>query len=134
MAEFALLQTNVGDMVKDLDEACHRSMDPPSMPPPIVTSQQRTGRRGRPRIEIDPVFLANALTHRGPHMLEHITNCSARTIRRRALEQGIVEPGLPVFTEQTEEDGRVSRVHISTTAPTSTLSDEELDALTAATL
>lgn len=129
-----MLQNNAGDMVKALDEACHRSMDPPSMPAPAVTHRHRTGRPGRPRIEIDPAFLANALVHRGPHMLEHVTNCSSRTIRRRALEQGLVQPGLPVFTEQIEEDGTITRLHTSTTAATSNLSDEQLDTLIAATL
>lgn len=133
-AEFAMLQNNIGDMVKALDEACHRSMDPPSMPPPIVAHQSRTGKPGRPRIEIDPVFLTNALSHRGPHLLQHVTNCSARTIRRRALEQGLVQPGRPVLTQQMGEDGRMTRVHASTTPPTSDLTNEELDALMATTL
>lgn len=121
-------------MVRDLEEACHRSMDPPSMPPPPITYHKRTGRPGRPRIEIDTSFLTNALAHRGPHTLEHVTNCSARTIRRRALEQGLVEPGVPVFREQVEEDGTVTKIHTSTTAPTSNLSDEQLDTLVASAL
>lgn len=121
-------------MIKELDQAYHQSMDPPSMPPPSLTHRQQTGRAGRPRIEIDPVFLATALTHRGPGLIGRVAGCSSRTVRRRALEQQLVEPGTPVFAQHVQPDGEIARIHTSTAAPTSNLSDEELDALVSSTL
>ncbi|KAJ7730009.1 hypothetical protein DFH07DRAFT_781776 [Mycena maculata] len=56
--EYATLQTSISDMVTALDLACHESMDPPDGGPLVVTRRVRTGRRGRPRIEIDAQFLS----------------------------------------------------------------------------
>lgn len=115
-------------MVDDLDRACHESLDPPDGPPPIVVQRIRTGRRGRPRIEIDPHFLSHALLLRGPTGIAPTVGVSSRSIRRRALQYGLVEPGAPVFQIVLGPDGTHQTIHTSTSAPISDMSDEELDA------
>ncbi|KAJ6572969.1 hypothetical protein B0H10DRAFT_1964257 [Mycena sp. CBHHK59/15] len=64
--EYGILQTSISDMVTALDLACHESMDPPDAAPLVVAQRVRTGRRGRPRVEIDSQFLSAALDLRGP--------------------------------------------------------------------
>jgi len=117
-------------MVSALDEACHQSSDPFLGRPVPVISQIHTGRRGRPRTEINPQFLQYALGLRGPTGIsKSLQTCSSRTVRRRALEYGLVEPGDPVCVEEEHSDGEVVQVYTSSTAPSSTLSDEHLDSL-----
>ncbi|KAJ7892490.1 hypothetical protein B0H14DRAFT_3684931 [Mycena olivaceomarginata] len=65
-AEYSLLQTSISDMITALDLACYESLDPPDAPQLVVARRVRTGRRGRPRVEIDPQFLRAALDLRGP--------------------------------------------------------------------
>lgn len=124
--EFATIQQSISNMLALLEEARHLSSDPPTGARLIVTTQVSTG--GRPRIEIDPAFLSHALTLRGPtHLRAIFGGASARTIRRRALEYGLVEPGQPVYTDTPQPDGSVSRTYTSTSAPVSTITDDELD-------
>jgi hypothetical protein len=113
--------------VDDLDEASHRSSDPPDGPSLAIVNPSFTGRRGRPRLNIDPTFLAYSLELRGPKALASILNCSSRTIRRRALEEGFVEPGFPVLQATAAPDGSLTMEHTSGTPSMSYLSDEELD-------
>ncbi|KAH9831803.1 uncharacterized protein C8Q71DRAFT_714853, partial [Rhodofomes roseus] len=128
-AEFTHLRSGVSNMVETLDEAIHRSSDPPSGPPLVVAQRVRTGRRGRPRVEIDPMFLETGLQMRGPVGLAPIFSCSSRTVRRRALEHNLVAPGEPVMQEVTDVAGNVLRTYTSTTPPVSALTDDELDAV-----
>ncbi|KAJ7833195.1 hypothetical protein B0H13DRAFT_2370544 [Mycena leptocephala] len=86
--EFATVEQSVTDMVAALNEACHQSSDPPTSSSLVLTTRQSTG--GRPRVDIDPTFLSHALTLRGPAHLRDVFNVSARTIRRRALDYGLV--------------------------------------------
>ncbi|KAJ7124393.1 hypothetical protein C8R44DRAFT_734882 [Mycena epipterygia] len=55
-----------------------------------------------------------ALALRGPSHLHNIFNVSARTIQHRALEYGLVQPGMPVYTDTPQPDGSVSRIYTST--------------------
>ncbi|KAJ6477881.1 hypothetical protein C8R47DRAFT_984653 [Mycena vitilis] len=114
-------------MVSDLDEARHISSDPPDAPDLVVTRRVSTG--GRPRIEIDPQFLSQALDLRGTTHLARVFNCSSRTVRRRALAYGLALPGAPVYTDTSRPDGTVARTYSSTTRAMSTLTDEQLDTL-----
>ncbi|KAJ7798084.1 hypothetical protein B0H14DRAFT_3492899 [Mycena olivaceomarginata] len=123
---FATIQQSISNMLALLEEARHLSSDPPAGACLIVTTQVSTG--GRPRIEIDPAFLSHALTLRGPtHLRAIFGGASARTIRRRALKDGLVEPGQPVYTDTPQPDGSVSRTYTSTSAPVSTITDDELN-------
>jgi hypothetical protein len=106
-------------------QARHLSSDAPDGPRLIVTHRVATG--GRPRIEIDPQVLQEALNLRGTTHLAALFNCAPRTIRRRALEYGLVEPGAPVYTDTPRTDGTIVRTYASTSRPVSVLTDEELD-------
>lgn len=114
-------------MIGCLDSACQQSSDPPERSFGSTTSQTSTGLPGRPRIEIDPELLSIALDLRGPTHLAPIFNCHPRTIRRRALEHGLVEPGDPVYVDYEQEDGNVLRIYRSSASASSNISDEELD-------
>jgi hypothetical protein len=133
-AEYGILQTSISEMVVALDLACHESMDPPDGAPLVVARRVRTGRRGRPRVEIDSQFLSAALDLRGPTGIAPELGVCSRTVRRVALRTGLVEPGAPVFQSHVNAEGLVERVHTSTTPPVSVISDAELDQLIASTL
>jgi hypothetical protein len=121
-------------MVQDLDQACYQSSDPPDAPTITVCQTTRRGKRGRPRVDIDPTFLAQALDLRGPTHLSPVLHCSSRTIRRRALDHGLVSPGHPVYTDHELPDGSMARSYTSSTRPMSTITDEQLDEAVAAIL
>ncbi|KAK6995573.1 hypothetical protein R3P38DRAFT_3407633 [Favolaschia claudopus] len=106
-------------------------MDPPDAAPLTVVHRVRTGRRGRPRVEIDPQFLRAALDLRGPTGIAPKLGVSARTVRRAALRAGLVQPGAPVFQSRTNSNGELEIVHTSTAPP---VSNEELDLLLSETL
>ncbi|KAF7364508.1 hypothetical protein MVEN_00319500 [Mycena venus] len=124
-AEYAVLQQSITAMVQQLDEARYLSSDPPGAPDMVVS--QRVATVGRPRIEIDPEFLAQAIQLRGP--LASVFRCSARTVRRRLLHHGLSEPGQRVYNDTPHADGTIARSYTSTSRPVSTLTDSELDAL-----
>lgn len=127
-AEYHTLQTSLKDMIDELDDACFRSSDPPQGDPILVSSRTRVERQGRPRVEIDQNFLRFALEHRGPTFLAELFQCSSRSVRRRAIDYGLVTPGLPVYTSVSHENGATTSIHTSSSRPVSTMSDEELDA------
>lgn len=112
-----------------MDQARHESADPPDGPELVVVTRKSGGRPGRPRVEIDPTFLREALALRGPSGLKPIFSCDARTVRRRALEYGIATPGTPVFVSQMQPDGGTNAVRSRSTRGISALTNDELDAL-----
>lgn len=116
-------------MVRLLDEACDRSADPPEPGTIIVSQRTATGKRGRPRVNIDPVFLQEALTLRGPTHLAPVLHCSARTIRRRALDLNLVNPGPPVITRTPQPDGNITITYTSSSPAVTSITDDQLDAL-----
>jgi hypothetical protein len=123
------MEVGIKNMLDALDRAHHQSRDPPDGPP-IEVSERISGIRGRPKVEIDPEFLSVALDLRGPSRLSHIFKCSARTVRRRALEHGLVQPGPPVYVDYEDpESGGTFRFYTSSTATVSDLSDHDLDVL-----
>ena len=127
-AEFALLQQNIAAIADRLDEACHLSTDPQEGPSIAVIATTPTGRRGRPRKTIDPGFLREALTLRGPSGLAAVFNCHPRTIRRRAVELGLATSGPPVYITETLPDGTQAPTHAAAArSAASTLSDGQLD-------
>lgn len=88
----------------------------------------RSGRRGRPRKEIDPHLLESSLRLRGVTHIAPVFGCSSRTVRRRALEYGLVEPCPPVYIIYEDPDsGEHVRFYRSSTAAMSDLTDHELD-------
>jgi len=114
-------------MIEDLNQAKFQSADLPDAQPLQAVRTVYTGRRGRPRIEIDEEILEVSYALRGPTELSDVFGVSSRSVRRRALEQGLVEPGDPVYVDFVDSDGVVQRFYSSSTSSLSTLSDLELD-------
>lgn len=104
-------------MMYHLDQARQASSDPLEDPAIPFVHTIQTGRRGRPRVEIEPDLLSTALTLRPKTQIAKTAMCSARTIRRRQLDYGIDVPG-PSHS-QTQQVGRDNSDF--------PLSDEELD-------
>ncbi|KAK7037429.1 hypothetical protein VNI00_011180 [Paramarasmius palmivorus] len=126
--EFIILRDGIYEMISALGAAISNSQDASDYVPPPLLQENRTGRRGRPRKEIDPALLELCLRHRGPTHLAPVFGCSSRTIRRRALDHNLVEPCPPVYVEfEDPETGERLRFYKSSTAPMSTLADDELD-------
>lgn len=98
--EFVTLQRSIAAMISNLDIAQQESSDPPDAAPLVVSRKIKSGHRGRPRVEIDSTFLQQALDLRGPTHIAPVLGCSARTVRRRALEAGLVAPAAPVFQNE----------------------------------
>jgi hypothetical protein len=80
-------------MTLHLDQARQASSDPLQDPIIPFAYTTHTGRRGRPRVEVDPNLLSTALTLRPKTQVAKTAECSARTIRRRQIDYGIVVPG-----------------------------------------
>ncbi|KAF5379472.1 hypothetical protein D9615_006551 [Tricholomella constricta] len=129
--DLSIMVAGVNAMLFSLDEARTLSADPPDAPFPSATQFIYTGLPGRPRINIDHGTLTNALELRGPTHLAPVFGCSARTIRRRAVEYEILEPGHPVYVEYEAEDGSKTRIYRSSTGAVSQLEDAELDEIIA---
>ena len=119
-------------MVRALDDACHASSDSIEMPTVVAHWELRSGKRGRPKKECNPEFLAYAMDLGGTTDTASLFGWSARTVSRRAVEYGVRPPGAPVFENVTLPDGSTSRIHQSSTRPTSTLTDDELNFVVAA--
>lgn len=116
-------------MMEDLEQAKLQSADVPDAPPITPVTLEHTGRRGRPRIIIDPEVLEVSYSMRGPTELGRVFGVSSRSVRRRALDLGIVEPGEPVYVDFEQEDGTLKRFYTSSTSSLSTLSNEDLDSI-----
>jgi hypothetical protein len=117
-------------MLNTLDDASRTSSDPPDAPSITTSHLNYTGRAGRPLIILDPSILGSLIELWGPTHLASVFGCSARTVRRRALECGLVEPGPPVYVDIVDESGETVRFYTSSTGNVSKLCDEELDSLT----
>ncbi|KAF7329414.1 hypothetical protein MKEN_00203300 [Mycena kentingensis (nom. inval.)] len=129
--EWDILQQSTQDMLDQLEAARYENPDPlpPTTKPIVLTTHTSTG--GRPRIDIDPAILSEARTLRSGRDLGRTFNCSARTLRRRAVDYGLESPATaPVFVETSHPDGSVTRTRTqasSSTVPPPVLSDEDLD-------
>ncbi|KAJ8474614.1 hypothetical protein ONZ45_g15892 [Pleurotus djamor] len=123
--ELVTLRDNVAAMVSDLQRVADVSSDPaPVNQFSVVT---RMSSRGAPKIDIDPTFLAHALMHRGTSVIGRLLGISSRTVRRRAVEYGLLQPGAPVSQEVVGEDGEAMQIWTSMTPPMSTLTDPQLE-------
>ncbi|KAF4606218.1 hypothetical protein EYR38_000267 [Pleurotus pulmonarius] len=125
--ERATITSSLDNMISHLEDAAHRSADPPDAPFFPTTSITRTGKPGRPRIDIDPNLLSVAYELRGPAHLADVFGVHPRTVRRRILEQGLAEPGEPVYIDYEQPDGTIARVYRSSTGASSSITDDELD-------
>ncbi|KAJ6461306.1 hypothetical protein DFH09DRAFT_866618, partial [Mycena vulgaris] len=103
--EFAILHASVGIMVEELEKACTESSDPCDARIVVVERRIAAQGAGRPRIEIDPTFLSQALTLREATALAPALGCSARTIRRRAATGLESAGGSCLHVEEVEPPG-----------------------------
>ena len=125
--DFVSLQESVTTMLECIQTAENEAMDPPA--PGLQVSCRVKGPVGRPCIEINKNYLESALQLQGPHQLAKVMKCNARTIRRRALEYGLVDPAPPVFQNVENPDGTVSQSWFSSSMPTCSGIAEEPNAL-----
>jgi hypothetical protein len=105
-----------------LDRARQASSDPVEGPAIQFAQSIKTGKRGRPRVEIDPNLLSTALSLRSKTQVAKTASCSARTIRRRQLDYGINIPG--PSRSQTQQAGGDN---CSPLLHSGEIGDEELD-------
>jgi len=125
---------SIENMLAALDNAIQRdqSSDPPEL---AVSWKNRTEvGPGRPRIEISREYLEVLTRESGPTGIAKRLSCSSRTVRRRALEYGLVDPTPPVYTDEVQADDSVLRTYRSYTRAVSILNDEGLDRLVASVL
>jgi hypothetical protein len=115
-------------MVELLNRSCREGRGQPEGTLTVM-HQNRTGRPGRPRLEIDPQFLPFALEVRGPTGVAQSLGCHPRTIRRRAIELNILPPGEAPFHTVNNNDGTTTQVRHGVPRHTrmSIISDNELD-------
>ena len=106
-------------MTFHLDQARHASSDPLEDPTIPFASTVHTGRRGRPRVEIEPNLLSTALMLRPKTRIAETASCSARTIRRRQLDYGI-------NAQRSQTHQRTGDNDFSLLSPQE-ISDEQLD-------
>jgi len=116
-------------MIADLNTAKSQSADHPDADRIEATRTVHSGRRGRPKIEIDEEILEESYRHRGATELGQIFNMSSRTVRRRVLEAGLAELEDPVYVVFEDEEGISWRYYTGSVQNSShsTLSDDELD-------
>lgn len=114
-------------MVTALDESAHRSSDPSPRTPVVVATSRRNGKRGRPRREINPEFLAAAIKLRPLTKIAPVTGCSARTLRRRLLDYRLADAGASPLTTEQDPNGDIRHIHHIQPAFANRLTNAELD-------
>lgn len=130
-ADFETLALSLQRMIDALDQARTTSSDLPDAAPPTLGQRIMTGRPGRPRIHVDPTVLEGLNTGRTtrPQVAAHF-HCGTRTIRRRLIEHGLSQPGPPVYDQQDNGDGTITRsYHPGVSSDLAHLTDPELDEL-----
>lgn len=92
--------------------------------------------RGRPRTEVDLAFLQEALTMRQPSGIARaLPGVSPRTIRRRAVENGLRQSGSPVYTIREENGNQIREYHgYNPSLRLSQISQQQLDSMLVQTL
>jgi hypothetical protein len=112
-----------------LDSARHEARDLPDGPALEVTWKAKTGLKGRPKQQFDPVWLAQASTLRKDAGIAPVLGCSARTIRRRKLEYKLATAGLPVSQRVQYPDGGSGLVYAGNRTLTFSMTNNEVDAI-----
>lgn len=106
-----IILSSIATMTEELNVAKARSIDVPDAPPAPAVYCEHTGKRGRPKVVIDQAVLAQSLQYRGTTALGNLFGCSARTVRRRALDAGLAQSGQPVYVETEDEEGNTVRFY-----------------------
>jgi hypothetical protein len=132
--ELSQIRSELGDMLDRLDGVRHASRDRPDGPYLEVVSTVRTGKRGRPRKDINRDWLARMAMIRDNSGISTLVNTSARTVRRRLLEYKLVGPGVAPIQRHLLEDGTIDIVYNGELAERPRLSEAEVDSMVASHL
>jgi hypothetical protein len=136
--DISTMQQGINEMLEHLS-AARTSLSDPAPAGQIVEAVRKvhSGGRGRPRLEINPAFLEEALTLSGPTGISRqVNDASARTVRRRALELGLGKPGSPVCSTSYDEAGNLIRTYNphNPSNRASSMSEEQINAMLVETL
>jgi hypothetical protein len=132
--ELLLIRRELGSMLVRLDTTRHASRDQPDGPYLQVVSTTRTGKRGRPRKEINRDWLARMHGIRGVSGLASLLDTSSRTVRRRLVDYELVEPGVSPIQRHILDDGTIEIVYNSEPPERPRLSEAEVDSMVASHL
>lgn len=95
------LCTNLQMMLIDVRTLHNNRTESSHQGRPVIVSQERTGRRGRPRTVINRDFLNWAYTQRTTSGIGHFLGLSRNTVRRSLLEYGLAPSGTNPFPSDT---------------------------------
>jgi hypothetical protein len=123
------MRIDLNDMLERLDAARHASRDQPDGPAYQVTWTHRTGKRGRPRKEINADWLARMAVIRDKPGIAVLVDASARTVRRRLVDYNLSSPGTAFAQRHYLEDGSFEVVYNGQPRPPPSLSNAEVDAI-----
>jgi hypothetical protein len=128
---YEYLNNSLNEMLCILRERIEAASDVPdqsTVPAQQLVTRVRTGRRGRPRLEINQQYLQLSMDHEPTTEIAPVVGASTRTIARRAVEYGIRQPGTPVAIRTVDANGSPQVAYPGRTARR-TLSNEAMDAL-----
>jgi hypothetical protein len=128
---FNYFQDVLRGVTEHLKQRIQAALDQPDQPEAPIAHFlhiEHNGRRGRPRIAVDPEFLSTALQLRPASQIgPELFNVSTRTITRRATELGLREQQPPVFAMVPDERGVNRQIRLHAPAQPPVISDEDLD-------
>jgi hypothetical protein len=106
--ELNTLLANLAMMQSDIRLRYQETLDMSHHGRPTLVQSIHTGRRGRPRIQIDPDFLRWAYNQRTTAGIHRFLNVGRSTVRNALLEHDIAEPQSNPFT--TDDDQSVEPI------------------------
>jgi hypothetical protein len=128
------VRLNLRTMLNLLDDARHASRDLPDGPAFEVVSTTRSGKRGRPRKDINLEWLARMSANRDNPGIASLLNISARTVRRRLVQSKICNPGVAPTQRILQTDGSYEIVYNGQPTRAPPPSNDEVDSIVAAHL
>ncbi|KAI0078506.1 hypothetical protein K474DRAFT_1581967, partial [Panus rudis PR-1116 ss-1] len=113
-AEYALLRDSLGLLDHNIRLLHRDRLDHSHHGIPVIITEVHTGQRGRPRIVIDPQWLAWAYGHKSIAAIARFLQVSRTVVRTALLEYGLatpqenVEPAAPRITSYTHPFTNIS--------------------------
>ena len=101
--ELSTLRINLSMMQADIRMQYEQTLNQSHHGHPTIVQEIHTGRRGRPRIYIDPEFLRWAYSHRSTSGIARFLHVGRRTVRHALLEYRIAEPHDSPFSMPTAD-------------------------------
>lgn len=103
------LRESIASMLEALESKIDSSLDELLRDPIPLSSTGRQQPLGRSRIEIDKNWLAHASQGMTLKRIAKEVGCSARTVRRRLLDNELATPAPPVIQTFVQQDGSVTK-------------------------